>query len=198
MGFLSRKSGVEAALEAIDKGDQAKAQATIEQLLGEGDADGLVRILFERDHYAAQVLEALGSLGDPSVVPQIIEFTRQFPRREAFFALGRLGDERAIGPVAELMAEGPGGSDAVDALVALAQNHRAAVIETVLPLVDHKDSFRRGEAISCLRDIRAQEAVPKLVELLEGKNSEDRTAAAIALKSIGGPEAEAALAAHRP
>lgn len=195
MGMFSRKTDVESVLAAIDKPDLEKARAGIEQLLGDGDVQGLVRVLRERDAWASDALEALGHLGDAEAVPVIVENLESQHRPEAMWALGAIGDERGIQPIVDSIAEGFSGG-AEGALAALSANHRPQVVAAVSPLLEHKSGFVRTAAISCLRAVSGDDVVPHLAKVLERDDLDDRIGAMSALRSIGGETAEAALAAH--
>ncbi|RKY23959.1 MAG: HEAT repeat domain-containing protein, partial [Planctomycetota bacterium] len=142
------------------------------------------------------VIEALGNIGDPAAVPELVKFLKDKDEsicRMAAVALGKIGDASVIPDIKKAMK---GRSlqvrmSMVRALVALGDKSEKKVL---LDGVKNEDSRVRAYAARILGLTRDPEFVPVLTELLLNDRSPAvREKAAAALGRIGDPSAKAAL-----
>ena len=177
-----------------------KALQTVRALLSTGDA---------LDRCCA--CRTLGTLGDPTVVDDLVERLQDDDIDvcvDAAAALGRLGDTAAIEPLLETLRNDPCGEVKAAAVAALSNIGGQAAVPYLLDIADHPpedivwdddDEAWDGwwdmqrNAVEALGRLRVTEAVPILTAILEddaGQDIENEVLTALAL--IGGP-AEATL-----
>jgi HEAT repeat protein len=193
MCALLRRSNADKAIKLIRNSrggpDIAKIENAIERLLGDGDVEGLHRVLKEGPPYGGVAARALGELGDPAAVPCLLEEFESSCRPDIVLALGMLQDERGIEPIVgdlNVLHSEP-------ALIAIGQRHRQAVIDAVSPLLSNRNGFVRTKAVAVLRGLAGPDLIPVFKRLLESDDINDRIPAMNALNAIGTPEAEQAV-----
>ena len=207
------KDAVPALLRALQDTDHEVRQRAVEALGRIGsDPDNVVPALVQAlsDGNEAVRLAACKSLGDigpaPDVIPALLEVVR--PKKEEGYENAKFR-EAAITALAELGADGP---EVVDALIDVALRAQSAEVRhaamklltklalrsdttltTVVRLLDEDTPASKYVAVTvlCLMDDlwpRAKEALPTLIEMLEGRASDD---AIMAIFSMGSHAASA-------
>jgi HEAT repeat protein len=139
--------------------------------------------------------EKLGELRDNDAVPLLIPLLQDtIPalRAEAAHALGRIGDRRAVEPLAGALAGEAVAEVAVVEAEALA-GHRVMALDQLIRLVRHPVPGVRVVVARGLGRIGANRAVDWLIPMLDDPVAKVRKAAAGALHQIGDPRGTAAL-----
>ncbi|MBM3314759.1 HEAT repeat domain-containing protein, partial [candidate division WOR-3 bacterium] len=139
--------------------------------------------------------EKLGELRDHDAVPRLAELLRDtIPalRAEAAYALGRIGDRRAVEPLWQAVA-----GETTEAVVlvqaqALA-SHRVLALDQLIRLLRHPLPAVRVIAARALGQTGASRAVDWLIAMLDDPAAKVRRAAAGALRQIGDPRGTEAL-----
>ena len=137
-------------------------------------------------------LRILAKAGDMQCVPDVVVLLGDADpdvRKQAARTLGRIGDERATSPLADLYETEP--DDDVRALVRIGR----ASAETLIELAgSRRPSIRRG-AILALGKLRASTAVDVAIWRLKDVDPSVRIAAIHALRAIGDARGMEAIAA---
>jgi len=202
LGKMRDSSAVRPLIEALE-GDWP-ALWTVPEALGQLEdpraVGSLVAALRSRegDRYVQQAaVEALGWIGEPIQKPLIAVLRKEDERmrQRAIAALGQMRDARNVEPLIEALKDTESYHVHQGAMEALVQLGEAAVepLGAVLQKGDGRFEFRR-RAAQALGRIKDAHAVEPLIAALKGdKEAAVRRAAAEALRSIGTPEALAAL-----
>lgn len=133
----------------------------------------------------------LAMLGTPAVEPLIrtLRGDNDRIRSEAAWTLGEIGDQAAVGPLVDALADGGVAQAAAEALVAIGSPSIAPTIR----ILEEGSGGARENAVEVLGRIRAHEAVPTLVELVRSGDDRLQRKAIDALVSIGSPAVPALL-----
>ncbi|MBI2892928.1 MAG: HEAT repeat domain-containing protein [Deltaproteobacteria bacterium] len=169
-----------AAEELGRRGDQESLEALATRVRVEGNLEA-----------RRAMLTSLGVLRDPGAIPVLLEMlsrTGDPARPEAVRALGRVGDARAIAPLAALLSDERLARAAASALARIGS---AALPRLVALLADGQAGPGAAFGLGELGDERA---VPALISVLSAASPDRRTAAAAALGLVGDPRARKALA----
>ena len=181
----------------IDRLADENVRWSAAQAIGELDDDRpLVRhvqVLIRR-HYCEpydprmKAARALGDLGDLRAVPALI-FALSDParnvREEVMVALGRLGDDRAVGPLTRVLAHGWADGDrfhSVSALVRMNTDTSWMGLIDNLQFLDYSRAY--AEALRALVKARQYRAIPKMLQMMESGLS-DSAPTARALRLLG-------------
>ena len=186
--LAQQQGGMPLLLEMLDSGDQAQFRMALQAGRRLGDVANLPAELASRlDKQSAErqalLLNALGDLGDNSVLPAVLKAARHdVPdiRVSAIGALAKLGDESSL-PL--LLAA------AADADQAVADTARAAVTElegdevdaAVVEMLDGTESQAVVAAIVIASSRRIVSATPALLRLADKKDTAIRRSAIEAL-----------------
>jgi HEAT repeat protein len=177
----------EALLDTIAPNERAAFAKEI--IAGLADKESGVRA------YAAQ---ALGHVDHPSVVAPLIKALGSRDgdvRLQAAMSLGRRKVREAIPRLAKMLAKDPSAGVRSYAPKALAM-FGPETIGAILTGLDDKVSYVRRDSAVALGELKALEAVPKLVRALKVRKDDDDFSSAIdALAEIGTPEGFAAIIA---
>jgi HEAT repeat protein len=133
---------------------QAEAAKEIARLLSEGG-------VFEKKEASA----ALARWATRAEVPALIDVLREKSlsigvRPAAMKALARLRDDRAIAPLAEMLANPFEGQEAVKALVAVGP----LVEGEVLPYLEHENYMAKAAACQVLKEVGTRKSLPALAK----------------------------------
>jgi len=148
-------------------------------------ASALVLLL---DHKNAETQAAsafaLATWGDPEVVPKLIELATDekrelLVRRRSIFALGELGDDRAIEPVGTLMTTVVGGQ-AMDTL----KKFGAKSEPIGLKLLESPQQHVHIIGCDLLAVVGTKASLPKLDEMAESDHWQTKAKAAAAAKAV--------------
>jgi HEAT repeat protein len=132
-----------------------------------------------------QAFKTMGVWGTPEVVPRLLKLLEEsdnLNRGNVIYALGRLRDERAIAPVAKLLADPSLRREAGEALRQFGPKAEPAV----LPYLAHADLYVRLDACRLLKDIGTKESVPALEKHTADKTPILAHAAKEAIDAING------------
>ncbi len=208
------EAAVEGCIQALDHGD-ADTQESVREILvavGEPAVPALIQALragrFDTRSHAADILERMGwepwgdaeqawyliareqwvelaLMGAPAVEPLVrtLNSDDERIRSEAAWTLGEIGDPASVEPLAGALADSNVAPAAADALVAIGE----ASIAPVLGLLGEGTDTARSNAVEVLGRLRAQEAVPAIIELLQAGGDRLHRRAVDALISIGAP-----------
>jgi len=215
-------------LAGDDKAGQAIAVARIETL----SAGALKTLAAEMDKLPPAgrvlVLTGLAARGEKSQLPAVVAALKSpdaAVQRAAVRAVGRLGDASVVSPLLDLaFAGGATGGDAVESLVALADDGATAKLVALLDaektparfaklvevverrkataavpalLKAAEDAALRGAALAGLRTLAEAKHAPQLVAvLLKTEKGKDRDAAEDAVVAAAGTTADAVLVAY--
>jgi hypothetical protein len=135
------------------------------------------------------VLDLLGSLGQKTVAPALLEALesdRPQNRRSAATALGKLELLETVPQLAQHALEDPQPSVRRAAIVALGKLQDDLVLPTLLQAAGDKDGPSRQSACVALGKLKSDRAVPVLQTCLQDKDPQVRKSAANALEQITG------------
>jgi len=208
------EAAVEGCIQALDHGDADTRESVREILvaIGEPAVPALIQALrsgrFDTRSRAADILEGMGwepwgdteqawyliareqwielaLMGAPAVEPLIrtLNSDDERIRSEAAWTLGEIGDSASIGPLAGALADGGVAPAAADALVAIGE----ASIAPVLGLLGEGTDTARSGAVAVLGRLRAREAVPAVIDIIQAGGDRLHRRAVDALISIGAP-----------
>jgi HEAT repeat protein len=147
-----------------------------------------------------EALTILDEIATEETVPELIEYVTTGPltyRRRGLSILGRIKDERAIVPVAELLLDRTSRSYAAECL----KQFGPAAEETVLIGLKHPDSRVVVECCEILAEIGTHESLDPLLRLTRHRDITLRSAAQKAGQTIiarEGPPTQAKPAAEKP
>ena len=198
LGKLSDSAAVEPLVDALkDKVDATPAiRAEAARSLGLLKATGALTFLVDAmrevdDTLRNYAIEALGELGDPRAVKDLIDELNGFRRggrAGVIQALGKLKDADAIPHLLEVAEEQPRtylNSFAIRALSQLGE-------PTIIPLILRERSFHQ-ELPRALRYLGGLALSPLVDELRKGSRDDVRALAALALGELGEPQTMGAL-----
>lgn len=168
--------------------------AALGRIGGPGASELCERALRQGTAGAADALAALGSAGESSALPTVLEFlTSAAPleRRAAIDAAGLLLDPSresglAVEPIAQALARAAGSRLERAALLGLlgrTGSPRAAA--SLLPAAQGSDEYLRVVALEALGDIGPAGADPVLLAALASNSFPTRHSAALALRRVG-------------
>jgi HEAT repeat protein len=207
LGLLGDARAVEPLLHALSDPDGRVRSSAADALgkLGEPAVEPLIRVLSDpRGYIRSSTADALGKLGEPAVEPliRVLSDPRGYIRSSAAEALRKLGDARAVEPLIRALSD-PDKDVRSRAADALAQLGDARAVEPLLHALSDPDRNVRSGTVAALGRLGDARAVERLTDLLSDTSGDifdlERVcdAAAIALQSIGTPEALAAVADWR-
>lgn len=188
LGLLEDRRAVPALVRALDDGDANVRFHAIEALgrIRSREAAGpLAAIAESRDFSVAfAALDALGLIGEPSVASRIVPLLDdELLQPAAAEALGRLGSEEAVGPLAALLAEP--GPPTIAGATALATLH--ARLEA---------DYGEGELVADLaRAVLPVRAADNLTEAMRAADEPTLASLAAVLGWMQGPGIDETLAA---
>jgi hypothetical protein len=128
-------------------------------------------------------IEAMGRWGTAAQVPKLIAVVndkRSPHRAEAMQSLGRIGDDRAIEPIAKAATDPNLRKGGFRAL----RRFKAKAESIVLPLLTSTDASLRVEACKFLRDFGGKDSLPALEKAKADKDEKVATAAENAIDGI--------------
>jgi len=174
----------------------------IEHLKQDRDVDGLIRALADADPQVRQdAALALGEIGDARAVEPLLavmsdthEVTEV--RNNAQEALRRMGPA-AVRPLIRALKDGDVYAR-TRAAVTLGDIGDPAAVEALVVALRDGDRYVRRYAAESLGKIPDARAVEPLIAALKDREAEVCARAAWALRRVGGPQADAALAGYRP
>lgn len=187
LGLLEDRRAVPALLRALDDGDdnvRFHAVEALGRIRAREAADRIAAIAESRDFSLAfAALDALRLIGEPSVAPQIVPLLEDpLLQTAAAEALGRIGSEEVVAPLARLMASP--GAPVAEGAAALATLHAR-----------FEEGFGHGRMIADLAaSVLGPAAVAQLVAALPDARGEQVEQIAIVLGWLRGAEVDAALA----
>lgn len=191
LGGLKRPEGSRAAADALDDSAaivRATAARSVLALPPDEAAALLIPRLQDKDAFVRQeTAYALGETRSRQAVPALVALLQSKEKEDgvrgaAAVALGQIGDEAAVVPLAELLGRRvPAGG----------------IIARVRRSKKDENEFVRRAAAHSLGQIRSRAAVPALVAVLGDERAPDdvRREAAVSLGLIGDASAAAALRA---
>lgn len=139
-------------------------------------------------------VRALAKTRNPDAVPLLIPRLKDKTiavRRLTIRALGKIHDARAIAPIIEQL--GHSACHVHRPAYEEIQKFGAPAIPDLIAALTHKQKYVRGNSVSCLGILGAQEAIPALVERLQDGEAFVIFQATNALSRLGGPQACDAL-----
>jgi len=142
-----------------------------------------------------EVANEMAALG-VEAVPEIITATRHrlpYVRLAAARALGRIGDRRAVTPLAELLARDSDSEVRGAAASSLGLLHDPRAVDALVSALGDKDETVQVIAAFALALQKRPEAVPALAEAITGENDWRAVYAVVGLALIGTPDARQAL-----
>lgn len=190
LGWLKRPESARAAAGALNDSAaivRATAARSVLALPGDEAAALLLPRLQDRDAFVRQeTAYALGETRSRQAVPELVALLTKEKedgvRGAVAVALGQIGDETAVVPLAELLGR---------------RVPASGIINRVRRKKKDENEFVRRAAAHSLGQIRSRAAVPALVAVLEDERAPDdvRREAAISLGLIGDASASTALRA---
>jgi HEAT repeat protein len=186
--------------EVLYKGGAKMGKPNIEKMKAEGDVEGLIKTLKDKNEDARwDAARALGQMGPDAraVVPNLVKALRDRAygvRSEAAWALGQIGDKTAVPALIDALRCPP---QPREPLMGFDWRHSAAEAlgkigdDAATPALSEalKDEVRevRDAAIEALEKIgtRGKDSVPPLIEALKSTQPLARLDAAEALGDIG-------------
>ncbi|WP_052402626.1 HEAT repeat domain-containing protein [Methanococcoides methylutens] len=144
----------------------------------------LINLLGDENNEVQRAAEfALCDIGDQAVEPLVDAISdpnaNWAVRLNGIRVLETIGDERAVGPLIEML----GGADAVDAAAALGSIGESAV-EPLIDVLGDEDPHVRAYAARALGGTGDSRAVGPVIELLNDENENVRANAAMALGKL--------------
>jgi hypothetical protein len=137
------------------------------------------------------ILDLLGSLGEKSVGPALIEALdaeRGPNRRAAAIALGKLELLEAAPKLSQVALEDKRAEVRRAAVVALGKLRADIVLPALVQAIQDKDAPTRQSACVALGKLKSQDALPALQACLQDGDPQVRKSAARAIKSLTGVE----------
>lgn len=174
--------------DPIYKPDQKRSAAEALVKIGAPAIEPILAALVPLDSYTRQDLaDVLVQIGAATVEPLIaaLEDSDSGIRSDAAWALGRLGDPRAVEPLIAALREGGFGMGR-DAARALGRLGDRRAVEPLIVALDDEAQNRhlRQAAAEALGELRDQRAVKPLLSALNGGDEDIREAASKALGQI--------------
>jgi len=117
--------------------------------------------------YPFPALRVLMERKEKEAVPILINFLKSrinYKRRDAIWALGVIGDERAIRPLMEIVKKGEKCHNYSDALMALSRMKYEGAFPYIVKLAKSKDACANG-SIAMLKEFGKPECIPLLLEI---------------------------------
>jgi HEAT repeat protein len=206
MGIFRRQQGItlEAALRDLGSPDTRVRVQAADALAGPWEAQSgatagadrevarqaLCRALRDQRHEVrASAAIALGLLGDPASVPELIDKLvdgNPAARQSAAIALGQLGDPAAVAPLLEQLQVGPADLR-FQAARSLAEIAPAAAFEPLCAALADKDPEVRESVAEALAVVGDARAAGWLAPLISDKRAATRFAVAMALATFHDP-----------
>jgi len=158
-----------------------KPKPNIEKLQRQGNVRALIGVLDRRDDPDSRMkaIAALGTLGDRAAVDPLVAVLR-----DRNFTEVRIGNLPLGG-----MLHGA-------AMTALERIGDARAVDPLISWLDNRSNNVRPIAIRVLGNLKDPRAIPALARALADPDARVSGPAAEALRQIGGPDAERALASH--
>lgn len=128
-------------------------------------------------------LRAVAAWGDRESVPvvlPVLEESEAFIRNEAMITLGKLGDERAIEPIAKRLTDTQSRYTAGMVL----RQFGARAEKVVLPYLEGSDASTKREVCNVLKTIGTAQCRPALEKAAKDENPLVRTGATMALRAL--------------
>jgi HEAT repeat protein len=182
-------SHIEELIAVLRAGDE-EARAEAASQLGAAGADAIAPLIgvlrdyatFEdyeanpKPYYRAE--DVLIDIGEPAVQPLIAALNDETwgARAGAVWALGKIGDVRAVQPLIEALRWGDAGSEVVEMLVGFGD---IIVRPLAFALKNHESEFVRRGAAHMLGEFADPESTPVLISALEGDADEETRVMAI-------------------
>ena len=185
---------LETLIEALRIGDRYYVKVKITQTLvriGGGRAVELLLTILNNGsgNYSGNpgnLVWALGELGDARAVESLILLLKSgITQRDAAEALGKIGDARAVEPLIEAMEDADTWYDGEKAAEALGKIGEPAV-DSLIRALQHEKAFVRMQAAEALGKIGDVRAVEPLTQALEDEYWGVKNAAEQALENIRG------------
>ncbi len=236
LGKIKNPRATQVLMRALDDKTafvRRKAAWALGEIKDPSSIQSLIKTMRDEDVFIqGQSVEALSQkaliqIGTPSVEPLIISMKKDHyrVRRGAAYALGKIGDRRAVGPLMEALkdadfevrknaAQSLGEIQDPVAVVplimaleesalfasaaeALLQIRDPSAIDPLSKLLNSDDKFFRMTAVKGLGGIRDQRAAEKLIPVLKDKDSLIRVIAQRSLVEIGTPSVEPLIVSLR-
>jgi len=189
----------------LDKGhaEEKRAVKRVRALSRHGGSkviDELLRYLDSEEMMVRRhAIQALGRIGDPEAVPDLLEeLARSGSRELRHFivrALERIGDPRATEPVAALLSDESYGLRVLAARALQSIDKNTDAVPGLIDALKDPHWLVRVTAAETLGSMKATKAVDPLIGLLKDKHSSVRRAAAEALGKMNAEKARKPLAA---
>lgn len=190
-------------LDAKDQMVRGYAAMALGELGAEETAPRIAKLLIpkpnnQEKYGVALALEALGRLGAKDALPLIRPYADDPSvelRCRAICALATLEDRESAARIVPSLAESDIGVSGA-ARHALRQFKATEQVPLIVAQIQ-KDPTRSGVAVSTLGDLRARDAVPAILPLLESNMAHERAVAADALCRLGSDQGTRILLEHR-
>jgi len=157
-------------------GDDAKVRFTLNGLAFYVTRPGAEA---ERAMFSGVLIEALGTAPGPQVKTFLVNL------------LQLVGQEEAVAPLGQLLADPELGEPATQALIRIGTPGVVPALRGALPTAEGKN---RVTLIRALGELRAQDAVPAILPFASSEDADLRRTALYALANIGDPAAREVLA----
>lgn len=167
-------------------GDEAVIQPLAEILKDEGYPD------------SSEIIFVIGDIGGERAAKVLLDILQSSDENLKFFvasALGNVGDMQAIPSLTQLYRSTKNMSVKAEVALALGKLHDKHVIPFLIALLkdSSEDENRRKDAAEVLGDLREQEAIQPLIEVLNDKSSLIKHSAILALRKLASKQATPAL-----